>query len=257
MKKCPFLLLIACLAFMLCARLAGAQTSDLQLLLSKDMGFAFGSQIQGSFSLSVAGPADMTSATYSIDGREMATVKQSPFRYAFTTDSYAIGQHQFMATATTAGGQMLKSNVIDVEIVSPSAGLQASTRIIVPIVAIVFVIIAAMFAVQFLPRGSNKRRIEIAGAGAGTVVQDYGIAGGAICPKCGRPFARSIFGLNLLSGKLDRCPHCGKWSITHRASSEALLAAEQSEAQAATSAVPEQTADELLRQQIEDSRLSR
>ena len=228
-----------------------AQGDELQLLLSKSMGFSLGNQIQGSFDIAVSGPADITSVTYMIDGKEMATVTQAPFRYSFSTDSYATGQHHFSATAMTASGQTLKSNVIDVEMVTLSGGLQATTRIIGPILGILLVVIVVMVALQMLPMRRNRRRFEQGG------VRNYGAAGGAICPKCGRPFARSIFGLNMLTGKLERCPYCGKWSVTRPASVEALRAAEQAEVEGAQPAVREMTEEERLRQQIEESRLSR
>lgn len=56
--------------------------------------------------------------------------------------------------------------------------------------------------------------------------RDYGLAGGAICPRCGEPFARHPLGLNLLAGKLSRCPHCGKWSVVARATPAARAEAE-------------------------------
>lgn len=251
MKKYLSIVALACLAFLLWSGAAGAQSSDLQLVLNRNFGFSLGDQIQGSFNLAVAGPEDMTSVTYLVDGKEITTVTQAPFRHTFSTDSYAAGRHRFAATAKTAGGQTLASNVIDAEIVTASGGFQSTTRVIGPILGIVFVVIAIMAGLQFLPMGHNKRRYEQGG------VKNYGVAGGAICPKCGRPFARSVFGLNMIAGKLERCPYCGKWSITRPASIEALRAAEQTEAEGAMPSVRELTPEDRLRQQIEDSRLSR
>lgn len=82
----------------------------------------------------------------------------------------------------------------------------------------------------------------------------YGLAGGAICPGCGRAFARHALSPNLIAGKLSRCPHCGKWSIVSRATPAALVAAEaarQTPAEPAASALSE---EERLRRQIEESR---
>jgi hypothetical protein len=129
--------------------------------------------------------------------------------------------------------------------------LQATTSVLFPILGILALIIVGMVLLQVLPMSRNKRRFEQGG------VHNYGAAGGAICPKCGRPFSRSIFGLNLLTGKLERCPYCGKWSITRPASIGALRAAEQAEVQGAQPAVRELTPEERLRQQIEDSRLAK
>jgi len=82
----------------------------------------------------------------------------------------------------------------------------------------------------------------------------YGLAGGAVCPKCGLPFSRSIFGLNLLVGKLSRCPHCGKWSVVGRASPEELSAAEAKLRGEAQPAQPAVDAEAQLRKRIEESK---
>jgi ribosomal protein L32 len=53
--------------------------------------------------------------------------------------------------------------------------------------------------------------------------------GGTVCPKCGRPFPRHLFGIKLIVGRLDRCDNCGKWVMTNRATPAALRAAEEAE----------------------------
>jgi len=58
-------------------------------------------------------------------------------------------------------------------------------------------------------------------------IGEYSMAGGTICPRCNFPFSRNSFSPNLIFGKLERCPHCGKWSIRPRASQADLLAAEE------------------------------
>ena len=59
------------------------------------------------------------------------------------------------------------------------------------------------------------------------VLGKYGIAGGAICPRCDLPFSRFFLSPNLVAGKLVRCPHCGKISIRARASQNQLQKAEK------------------------------
>ena len=84
----------------------------------------------------------------------------------------------------------------------------------------------------------------------------YGAAGGAVCPRCELPYPRHVFSPNLLVGKLERCPHCGKIAIVGRASPSALETAEarlSGQGQADTPA-SEQTQVDSLRQQLEDSR---
>jgi hypothetical protein len=90
--------------------------------------------------------------------------------------------------------------------------------------------------------------------------RSYGVAGAAICRNCGRPFARSAFDLNLLLGKLVRCPYCRKWAILPAASPAELAAAEErerlmfgpsAEGSGVTSDLSE---EEQLRRRIENSK---
>lgn len=84
---------------------------------------------------------------------------------------------------------------------------------------------------------------------------DYGLAGGAICPGCGKPFARHPLAPNLLAGKLSRCPHCGKWSVVARATPAALAEAEARKKTAGpTDAGPALSPEEKLRRAIEASK---
>jgi hypothetical protein len=48
--------------------------------------------------------------------------------------------------------------------------------------------------------------------------RSYGVAGGVVCRSCGLPFARNALDLNMVVGKLVRCPHCGKWAVLPAAS---------------------------------------
>jgi hypothetical protein len=62
---------------------------------------------------------------------------------------------------------------------------------------------------------------------------------------------------NLLLGKLERCPHCGKWQLSARAWGETLSAAEdrlraaQSDGGSAEVGLNE---DERLRRQLDESK---
>jgi uncharacterized Zn-finger protein len=83
----------------------------------------------------------------------------------------------------------------------------------------------------------------------------YGAAGGAICPKCGRPFALHLFGFNLGLSKFDRCPYCGKWSTVRAKPLPELRAAEAAELEAANAAAPSLLSEEeRLRRELERSR---
>jgi len=62
--------------------------------------------------------------------------------------------------------------------------------------------------------------------------------------------------LNLVVGKYDRCPYCGKWSLTRAASPSQLAAAEAAEVEAITQAEQASPIDEAkqLGRDLDDSR---
>ena len=229
------------------AGLAWAQDSELRLSLSKDWGFSAGGQVQGLFTLSASGPQDMASVRFELDGEEIATVTQAPFKWQFNTDKYPVGGHALSAAGRMPDGSTLRSNTIRVEFVSAEAGWQITQRIMLPILAVVAVIII-LSTVGQLVLGGSRRRPE---PGA---PRHYGPAGGAICPQCGRPFSLSLFSLHLIMRRLERCPYCGKWSWIARAAPEALAAAEAAEVESSRPAVPGASPEDKLRQQIEESR---
>jgi hypothetical protein len=66
----------------------------------------------------------------------------------------------------------------------------------------------------------------------------YSLAGGAVCPRCELPYSRKTFSPNLLVGKLERCPHCGKIAVVGRASPSALEAAEARLSEQGSEAAP-------------------
>ncbi len=251
MKKTFAVFWLAFVLLALASNLVLAQGSGLQLTLSKNWGFALGGQIQGLFTIGVSGPADITSVTYQIDGAEMSTQNKAPFTYSFNTSDYALGRHQLTAIARTGSGQTLKSNSMDVEMVTSSAGWQSTGRMLLPIFGIILLAVLVSFGVQFLPIGGRHQHYEPGEE------RNYGLGGGAICSRCNRPFALPILSPHLLTSKLARCPYCGKWGLVRPASLDALRAAERAEVQAAAPTVHELSPEEQLRQQIEDSKLTR
>ncbi|HOU24591.1 MAG TPA: hypothetical protein PLN42_10125, partial [Anaerolineae bacterium] len=74
-----------------------------------------------------------------------------------------------------------------------------------------------------------------------------------ICLRCGRPFARHLFAPNMITGKLERCPHCGKWAIVSARSPAELAAAQATELASAAGAVVLDD-EAALKHDLEDSR---
>ncbi len=244
--------LAVCLSIALALAIGGnvyAQANGLQLSLGKIAGIGLTGQIQGYFRLSASGPADVTSVTFEIDGQPMGTASQPPFNLELYTDSYAPGPHRFTATGRTAAGQVLASNTVSAEIVSFSQGWQSAVRLLWPLLLIIAVALGSSIAVPLLS-ARGGRRYE---PGA---LRDYGISGGTVCSRCKRPYSLSFLSPRLVVGRLARCPYCGKWTIARPASQEVLRAAEQAEVQNQPT-VRTVSREEMLKQQIEDSRLSR
>ena len=71
-----------------------------------------------------------------------------------------------------------------------------------------------------------------------------------VCPKCGGAFRRMILGLNLLTYRLERCPHCGKWSLFKAFSGESVAEAKLRK----DMTEPAESEEERLRRRIEESR---
>jgi len=222
MKNIQIAFVLALFAGLLTVVSAHAQDTTLTISFSRDFGYSSGGgDIQGLFSIKAGGPADLVKVVFYIDDQILAEVDKAPFSFQFTTDNYALGQHQFYAIGTTSGGQTLKSQVVTANFVSAQAGTQAAMNIVIPILVIVF---GAILAATVVPLITGRKTVNLP-AGA---TRSYPL-GGAICPKCKRPFGVHIYGLNLLGSKFDRCPYCGKWSIVSYASREKLRAAEQAE----------------------------
>jgi hypothetical protein len=230
---------------------AWAQEQEaLTLSLRRDFGYSSGTgKIQGTFTLKVEGPESLARVVFLIDGQEMGEVTRAPFELKFQTGAYPLGVHTLSATGTTTDGQELQSNEQRREFVPAEEGWQAAGRIAVPIISVVFLVMLFSFVLP-LVLGRGKRSQLPLGA-----PRSYGVLGGAICPKCGRPFAMHIWGFNLVGGKYDRCPHCGRWSLVHHTSPDALRAAEAAELQQAQPPPgPSASAEEAIRKDLDDSR---
>jgi len=247
MKKNIVAILITILVSLTFMSAVSAQSEELNLTLSRDFGSSgFNGDIQGIFSVKANGPANLKRVQFFLDETLLGEDTEAPFAIQFDTDNYPTGAHIFSAVGYTVDGRQLKSKSISALIVSKEEGTTAALKLIVPILAVVF----GAMAIAGITTMINVRRGKKLPAGA---TRSYTFGGG-ICPKCKRPFGFQLLGINMLVGRLTPCPHCGKWSIVRRASMSDLHAAEQAELDTEKVQIPEASAEEKLRKELDDSR---
>lgn len=231
---------------------AQAQTDELQLSVRRNVGYSGGGQIQGSFRMEASGPATLMAVTFRVDQAVVGAVTQPPFRINFNTDDYGLGQHTLTAEGATSDGRTLSSAPRQFEFVSEAESWRAVGKILAPILVVVGIALVIGLGVPLAQALRGKPAATPPGA-----QRRYGLMGGAICPKCGRPFARHWWGLNAGLSKYDRCDNCGKWSLVRAEPLERLRAAEAAELAQEMGASPaELSPEEKLRRQLDDSRYS-
>jgi hypothetical protein len=248
------LIIMSMVFLVLLLPLSIAQAQDeypLKLSFSRDFGYSSGGgQIQGTFSMRIKGPENLRRVVFLIDEEVIGEATTAPFRLQFNTDSYPLGIHKLSAKGYTADGQELLSNTFTLEFVEASEGWATAGKIVLPVLGVIALVALISFLIPTVFRRGKKTSL------APGAPRNYGVLGGAICPKCGRPFGMHFWGLNMVVGKLDRCPYCGKWSLVRFASREALRAAEEAELEAAKEIppLPATGEDESLKKEIENSR---
>jgi len=249
MKKINVALLIAATLSLLVVAIVSAQAEELTLSFSRDFGYSSGTgDIQGTFSMKVSGPDDLVRVEFYIDETKIGEDAEAQFRLQFITDNYPLGLHEMYAIGYTADGREYRSRVVTANFVSADEGWQAAGKIAIPLIAVVFGAILLSVVVPMLI-GRGKREELPLGA-----ERKYGVRGGGICPKCKRPFALHLWGLNLGFSKLDRCPYCGKWSVVRALSLAKLRQAERAELEQAEGQVPEISEEEKLKKELDDSK---
>ena len=228
-----------------------AQGDDITLKLSRDFGFASGTgKIQGLFSMKVTSSTQLSEVEFYIDSKSIGKDTIEPFKLQFNTDDFAPGVHSLFAIGQTLEGKELITREEMTEFISAQESKKATLTIIVPILglALIAVIISAV-----IPALLTKKKGIIAPG----EIRNYGAAGGTICSRCSRPFSRHMLAPNLLLGKLERCPHCGKWGIFRAYPIYLLRKAEESEliaddAQAASKIPVDE--EEKLRNGLDDTK---
>ncbi len=226
--------------------------SDFAISLSRDFGYGGSGEIQGTFSIHAKTiPASAQRVEFFIDKNKIGEDTQAPFALQFSTDSFAAGSHTISAIAYLSDNSSLVSNLITTRFVSADAVPGKVLGLVGPLLGIIFGVVALGFVVPMI---FERRRGKVP-LGA---QRNYGMMGGAICPKCHRPFSIHVFKLNMGLSSLDRCPHCGKWSLIRRASLDELRAAEAAELRSDenNTNINGVSEEEKLKKELDDSRFS-
>lgn len=247
MKKRIILLLTLALALALSYGVVSAQDSPFSLRIMRDWGYGNGADINGRMSLSIKGDqAQIQQVTFFMDETVMADVTASPFKFQFDTNNYEPGLHRMTAEVKTIDGDTFTTNRLVSNFVEKGQANQSMVKIL----TLVGGIAVAGIGIQFLMQKSSNQGTRFDEHGH---VQ-YGVWGGAVCPRCGQPFKRSFFGINLVGVRLERCPHCGKFVAARRASVEQLDAAERRFRSAPEELAPVKSELEKKQESYDDSK---
>jgi hypothetical protein len=184
----------------------------------------------------------LAEVSFFLDGELMEVVLVAPFQTKFHTSDFPDGEHVMSAEGVLENGDPLESNTVTKVFLSSEQAWTDTQQIIVPL--LVGVGLLTLIGIG-APALLGRKKEFVSGL--------YGPAGGAVCPRCALPFARSFFAPNLAVGKLVRCPHCGKISILPRASSSQLQEAEQRYAGEGSPQIISEREDDI-QQMLEDSR---
>lgn len=249
MKKTRILIpLLSLLLILLLAAPVAAQDNPpaLEISLRRDFGYGgFGNDIQGTFTFRANGPDDLTKVHFYLDNTLMGTDDEVPFSLQFNTSNYDPGIHDLSAVGILSDGSEVRSPVRTYEFLSDDDAMGKTIGIVVPILGVTLLVTLIGALVPMLS-GKKGKQMPIG---------EYSMAGGTVCPRCKLPFSRHSMAPNMVFGKLERCPHCGKWSIRPRASAADLAAAEDRlRAKDQETAQIEVDPEESLRRSLDDSR---
>lgn len=219
-----FLIVIAILGSV-STSLVRAQDEDYRVHVRKEFGYNWGADIQGRFSIRLLGDeTQVAQVRFFIDDTLLATVSSAPYRFQFRTDDFADGVHHLFAEVQLKDGRNITTSALSYNFLDSQDANQDVGRILLYIGGALLGTLLIMGLVQGVILKSRDTSPHQPGE-----ARQYGLLGGTICPKCGRPFPRHIWGMNLVVGRLDRCENCGKWVMTVRATPSALKAAEEAE----------------------------
>ncbi len=201
------------------------ESPTFNLNVHRNFGYGGGKQIKGNFGMAVVGDTQrIASAIFRIDGQEMAVVTTAPFEISFETTDYPYGLHQLSVVVTDIDGTVYPSPAREFEFVTAEVEREAVVGIMLPTLLGVGGAVLAGVLIQFLVL--KKKGVQPVEPGT---PRKYGLRGGAICPRCKRPFVLNFLTVNLLTRVYARCTNCGKWSVVRFASLAELRAAEKAE----------------------------
>jgi hypothetical protein len=240
------LLIILALLFAPVGVFAQSDDETLTLRIRRDFGYGGGSRIQGNFSMRAQGPEGLVEVEFLIDDTTVMLDHEAPFRFDFRTADFEPGVHTLAAVGRLVNGRLLSSNSYTYEFITAAQAKTATLRLIVPILVIVGGLSVVGILIPVL-LGGKKGSFKLG---------EYGAAGGAICPRCTFPYSRLFFSPNLIFGKLGRCPHCGKWAVVRRATTNDLQDAEQRYQTDAEMGVSEtaEAKEDVMKRLLDDSR---
>jgi hypothetical protein len=225
--KTKFLLaLLLCFgSIFITTQIGFAQDSTYTVHLRRDFGYGMASDIQGTFTIRLLGDEEQVDGvTFYIDDEVMYQTEEEPFSYQFKTEEFEPGIHRLYAEVVLNDGQCIETSAVQYNFLSTKEANRQIRNVLIGIGGAILGTMAIVAVIQSLVISKDGKRAHQPGT-----PRNYGILGGTICRKCGRPFQRHIWGINLLVGRLDRCDNCGKWVMTTRATPKALRMAEEAE----------------------------
>jgi Zn ribbon nucleic-acid-binding protein len=198
-------------------RPAFAQIEAYELVFRREWGVGLPGQVQGRMSLTLKGDLDAVAhVQYIMDEQEMASVTAPTLKFEFNTDDFEPGTHTFYANVSTKDGKNHQTPTFSVNFMAAGEAGKFTRNLFIGIGALMLLVALLSFFLAKRQRDAMKAK----------GVSTNGLRGAAVCPKCSQAFTRSIWGINLVAKRYERCPHCGNWSITQRATQAEIDVAE-------------------------------
>ena len=184
---------------------AQAEEAQWQLRLRRDWGYGMGSDIQGQLTLSLQGDtSQVEQVTFYFNDVKVFEQTEAPFRFSFNTNQFPVGINTMRADVLTRDGKLHTTLPLSYNFLSSKKANKNTGLLVGGIIGVALLITALSFVITSRGQGKDGKT--------------GGMFGLAICKECGQTFPRSLFSMNVVVGKYERCPHCGKWQVTVPAS---------------------------------------